>query len=121
MGDIVELKLVELLPETCYLTALYTLEGTVKLWGIGAPPWVYVEVKKKEWYKPEEFEEISYERGLPKPISGKFSIDLTFDKVGSYEVTVVATPAPLSLPLAEATRWRLRLRSRLRRLSGFPQ
>ena len=99
MGEIVELKLVELLPETCYVGALYTLEGTVKLFGIGAPPWIYIEIKKKEWYKPEVIEEVSYERGLPKPISGKFSIDLTFDKVGSYEVTVVATPAPLSLPL----------------------
>ncbi|MBA7687988.1 hypothetical protein ES703_96462 [subsurface metagenome] len=43
MGEIVELKLVELLPETCYVGALYTLEGTVKLFGVGAPPWVYVK------------------------------------------------------------------------------
>lgn len=96
---IVEIKLTEPLPETCYIGADYTLKGTVKLLGIGAPPWVYVEVKRKEWYKPEAIEEVSYERGLPEPISGKFSVDLKFDKTGSYEVAVVATPAPLSLPV----------------------
>jgi len=96
---IAEIKLAEPLPETCYIGADYTLEGTVKALGIGAPPWVYAEIKKKEWAKPEAFEEVTYERGLPKPISGEFSIDLKFDKAGSYEITVVATPAPLSLPV----------------------
>lgn len=98
-ADIVKIEITEPLPETCFVGLSYKLSGTVKVAGIGAPPWVYAEVMKKEWYKPEVAEEVSYERGLPKPISGDFSIDLRFAATGSYEVTVVATPAPLSLPM----------------------
>ncbi|GAJ21853.1 unnamed protein product [marine sediment metagenome] len=42
---------------------------------------------------------MKYERGFPIPITGKFSIDFKPEKEGEYEVTVVATPAPLSLPM----------------------
>ncbi|MBA7696787.1 hypothetical protein ES703_105439 [subsurface metagenome] len=66
---------------------------------IGAPPWVYAEVKRKEWYKPEILEETTYERGFPLPISGEFKIDFKPDKLGDYDVSIVATPAPLPLPM----------------------
>ncbi len=33
------------------------------------------------------------------PISGEFTIDFKPEKEGDYEVTVLATPAPLSLPV----------------------
>ncbi|GAI69522.1 unnamed protein product, partial [marine sediment metagenome] len=42
---------------------------------------------------------VSYLRGFPMPITGGFSIDFRPAKEGDYEVTVVATPAPLSLPV----------------------
>ncbi|GAH63724.1 unnamed protein product, partial [marine sediment metagenome] len=78
----------------------YRIEGTVKIFdAVGAPPWVYAEVKKKEWYKPEAVEEVSYERGFPIPITGEFSIEFKPEEEADYEVTVLATPAPLSLPV----------------------
>jgi len=33
------------------------------------------------------------------PVTGSFSIDIKPEKKSDYEVTVVATPAPLSLPV----------------------
>ncbi|GAI79085.1 unnamed protein product, partial [marine sediment metagenome] len=44
-------------------------------------------------------EEVSYERGFPMPVTGTFSIDIKPEKKSDYEVTLVATPAPLSLPV----------------------
>ncbi|MBA7629843.1 hypothetical protein ES703_37350 [subsurface metagenome] len=92
-ADIVEIEITRPLPETCSVGLTYQLEGTVKVAGIGAPPFVYAEVT------PLRAGEVTYERGLPKPISGEFSIDLRFTYTGDYEVIVLATPAPLHLPV----------------------
>jgi len=99
LGELVKIEITKLLPETGVVDSTYKIEGTVKMFdAIGAPPWVYAEVTKKEWYLPEAVEEVSYKRGFPMPISGEFSIDFKPDKEGDYEVKVVATPAPLPLP-----------------------
>lgn len=98
--DIVEIEITSPLPEEGVIDRTYRIEGTVKMFdAIGAPPWVYAEIKKKEWWKPEAVEETSYERGFPIPISGEFKIDFKPDKLGDYDVTVLATPAPLPLPV----------------------
>ena len=100
LEGIVKIEIIKLLPETGVVDSTYKIEGTVKMFdAVGALPWVYAEVTKKEWYLPEVIEEVSYERGFPMPISGEFSIDFKPDKEGDYEVTVIATPAPLSLPV----------------------
>lgn len=100
MADIVGIELTAPLPSEGAVDKTYRIEGTVKIFDIvGAPPWVYAEVKKKDWYKPEIIEETSYERGFPMPVSGEFKIDWKPEKTGIYDVTVVATPAPLSLPM----------------------
>jgi len=100
LEELVRIEITEPLPETGDLDVTYKIEGTVNIFdAVGAPPWVYAEVKKKDWYKPEIIEETSYERGFPLPISGSFKIDWKPKKVGIYEVTIVATPAPLSLPV----------------------
>ena len=93
-ADIAKIEITKPLPETCFVGLTYRLEGTVKVAGIGAPPWVYGEVKPLGVAG-----EVTYERGLPKPISGEFSIDLRFPYTGDYEVIVLATPAPLHLPV----------------------
>lgn len=90
-ADLVEIEITKPLPEICSVGPTYHLEGTCKVAGIGAPPWVYAEVTGAG--------EVTYERGLPRPISGEFSIDLRFTNIGSYEITVLATPAPLPLPV----------------------
>ncbi len=92
-ADIVEIEITRPLPETWSVGLTYQLEGTVKVAGIGAPPFVYAEVT------PLRAGEVTYERGLPKPISGEFSIDLRFPYTGDYEITVLATPALLPLPV----------------------
>jgi len=97
--EIVDIEITAPLPEEGVIDRTYRIEGTVKVAGVGAPPWVYAEIKRKEWYKPEIVEETSYERGFPMPISGEFKIDWEPEKPGIYDVTVVATPAPLSLPV----------------------
>ncbi|GAJ17769.1 unnamed protein product, partial [marine sediment metagenome] len=100
LEEIVAIEITKTLPETGVVDSTYRIEGTAKmLENIGALPWVYAEVRLKEWYKPEAAEEVSYERGFPMPISGDFSIDFKPEKEGDYEVTVLATPAPLSLPV----------------------
>lgn len=97
--DIVKIEITSPLPEEGTIDTTYKIEGSVKIETVGAPPWVYAEVRKKEWYKPEVVEETSYERGFPLPISGDFSIEWKPEKPGIYEVTVVATPAPIPLPV----------------------
>lgn len=98
--ELVAIEITEPLPESGVVDSTYKIKGSVKIFdAIGAPPWVYAEVKLKEWYKPEAVEEVSYERGFPMPISGEFTIDFKPEKEGDYEVTVLATPAPLSLPV----------------------
>ena len=100
MAEIVKIEITAPLPGEGSIDRTYRIEGTVKMFdAVGAPPFVYAEVQKKEWWKPEVVEETSYERGFPLPISGEFSIDWTPTKTGIYDVTVVATPAPLSLPV----------------------
>lgn len=101
MAEIVGIEITKPLPESAVVGSTYKIEGSVKVFGaVGAPPFVYAEVKRKEWYKPEFAEEASYERGWPIPVTGDFSIDFKPEKEGEYQVTVVATPAPLSLPVA---------------------
>ena len=98
--EVVSIEITEPLPESGVVDSTYKIKGSVKIFdAIGAPPWVYAEVRLKEWYKPEAVEEVSYERGFPMPISGEFTIDFKPQKEGDYEVTVLATPAPLSLPV----------------------
>lgn len=100
MLEIVKIELTAPLPEVGAIDRTYRIEGSAKIAGeVGALPWVYAEVVKKEWYKPEVIEETSYERGFPLPISGEFKIDWTPKKTGTYDVTIVATPAPLALPV----------------------
>ena len=98
--EIAQIEITAPLPEEGVVDRTYRIEGSVKVFdAVGAPPWVYAEVKKKDWYKPEVVEETDYKRGLPMPVSGDFKIDWKPEKIGIYEVTVVATPAPLSLPV----------------------
>lgn len=100
LEETVKIEITAPLPSEGVIDKTYRIEGTVKMFdAIGAPPWVYAEVKKKEWYKPEAIEETDYERGFPMPISGEFKIDWKPAKLGDYEVTLIATPAPLSLPV----------------------
>lgn len=97
---LVEIELTKTLPATANVGVTYTIEGNVKFMDvIGAPPWVYAQCQKKDWYKPEIIEETTYERGIPVPITGNFSITWKPEKTGIFEVTVVATPAPISLPV----------------------
>ncbi|MBA7620546.1 hypothetical protein ES703_27897 [subsurface metagenome] len=100
LEELVDIEITKPLPETGAVDMTYKIEGTVKMFdAVGAPPWVYAEVRRKEWWKPEFIEEVSYERGFPIPVTGSFSIDIKPEKKSDYEVTVVATPAPLSLPV----------------------
>ena len=100
LGEIVKIEITKPLPESGAVDTTYKIEGSVKMFdAVGAPPWVYAQVRYKEWWKPEFAEEVEYERGFPIPITGDFSIDFKPEKEGEYEVTVVATPAPLSLPV----------------------
>jgi hypothetical protein len=101
MADIVEIEITKPLPESAVAESTYKIEGSVKVFGaVGAPPFVYAAVQHKEWYKPDWAEDKEYLRGWPIPITGGFSIDFKPEKEGDYQVTVVATPAPLSLPVA---------------------
>jgi len=99
MAEIVGIEITKPLPATAVVDSTYKTEGSVKIFdALGAPPFVYAEVKRKEWYKPEFAEETKHNRGWPAPISGKFTIEFKPEKEGDYEVTIVATPAPLALP-----------------------
>lgn len=98
--EIVDIEITAPLPSEGAIDRTYRIEGTVKIFdAVGAPPFVYAEAHKKDWYKPEIVEETSYERGLPIPVTGKFTIDWTPKKTGIYDVTIIATPAPISLPI----------------------
>jgi len=100
LEELVKIEITKPLPETGAVDTTYKIEGTVKMFdAVGAPPWVYAEVRRKEWWKPEIIEEVSYERGFPIPVTGSFSIDIKPKKESDYEVTVIATPAPLPLPV----------------------
>lgn len=96
---IVDIEITAPLPSEGAVDFTYRIEGVAKMFdNIGALPWLYAEVQKKDWFKPEIIEETSYKRGFPMPISGEFKIDWKPEKEGIYDVTVIATPAPLSLP-----------------------
>jgi len=98
--EVVDIEITAPLPSEGAAGYTYRIEGTVKAFdAVGAPPWVYAQIQKKEWYKPEIVEETSYERGLPIPITGKFTIAWKPEKPGIYDVIIIATPAPLSLPV----------------------
>ena len=99
MAEFVGIEITKPLPATAVVESTYKTEGSVKVFGaVGAPPFVYARVRRKEWYKPEFAEDASYNRGWPAPVSGKFTIEFKPEKEGEYEVTIVATPAPLALP-----------------------
>ncbi|GAI71922.1 unnamed protein product, partial [marine sediment metagenome] len=53
LGEIVKIEITKPLPSTGIVDSTYKIEGSVKIAGIGAPPWVYAEVRYKEWWKPE--------------------------------------------------------------------
>jgi len=98
--DIVKVEITTPLPAETAVGRTYEIEGVATLINeIGPPPFLYAAIQKKEWYKPEQIEETTYERGFAVPIGGSFSIKWQPKKAGQYEVTVVATPAPLSLPV----------------------
>jgi len=100
VSGLVEIEIKTPLPSDGVVGGKYKIEGVAKVANlVGPPPWLYAQVQMKSWLKPDILEETHYWRGIPIPITGNFSIDWTPDKPGIYEVTVVATPAPLSLPL----------------------
>jgi len=100
IGAIVDIEITIPLPSEGAIDRTYRIEGTARVAEmVGAPPWVYAQIHKKDWFKPDIIEETNYERGLPIPVTGNFSIKWTPKKLGIYDVTVVATPAPLSLPV----------------------
>ena len=102
MAEIVEIEITKRLPEEGVAESPYRIEGSVKAFGaIGAPPFAYAEVKYKEWYKPDWAEKKDYLRGWPGPFTGVFTIEFWPEKEGEYQVKVIATPAPLSLPAVE--------------------
>ena len=97
--DLIKIEITTPLPAETAVGRTYKIEGVAILTDeIGPPPFLYAEIRKKDWYKPEQFEETTYERGFAMPFGGNFSITWEPRKAGQYEVTVVATPAPLSLP-----------------------
>jgi len=99
MAGLVEVEITKKLPETGVVGSAYKIEGNVKMFGaVGAPPFVYARVRRKEWYKPEIAEETSYNRGWPIPITGSFTVSFQPAKDGIYQVSVLASPAPISLP-----------------------
>ena len=78
----------------------YTIEGTAKIAGlIGAPPWIYLRVQKKEWWQPSALEDTEFLRGFTLPTDGKVSYDWTPAALGKYNIALVATPAPIPLPM----------------------
>jgi len=98
--DIVNIEITTPPPAQVTVGGTYKIEGKAIVGGvIGPPPWVYAQVRKKDWLKPEIIEETIYLRGFPMPIGGGVSIEWTPNKEGIYEITLVATPAPLPLPL----------------------
>jgi len=98
--DLVKIEITTPLPAEVTVDRTYKIEGIATVTeGIGPPPFLYAEIQKKDWYKPEILEETTYERGFAIPIGGSFSIKWEPAKAGKYEVIVVATPAPLSLPV----------------------
>ena len=100
LANVVNVEMTKPPPDTVSIGSTYKIEGTATLGGeVGPPPWVYARVRKKDWYKPEIVESTDYLRGFPMPIGGSFSMEWTPEKEGIYEVTLVATPAPLALPV----------------------
>jgi len=100
MMDIVKIEITTPLPAEVTVGRTYEIEGVATIAGeVGSPPFLYAEIQKKDWYKPEILEETTYERGFAMPIGGSFSIKWEPEKAGKYEVTVVATPALLPLPV----------------------
>jgi hypothetical protein len=99
MPGLAGIEITKPLPAEAVAGSTYKIEGSVKLFDVvGAPPFVYAEVKHKEWYKPDFAEEKDYIRAWPVPITGGFSIDFKPEKEGDYEVKVIATPALIPLP-----------------------
>ena len=95
----VDVKITTPPPSVVDVGKVYTIEGTAKIGGaLGAPPWIYLRVQKKEWYQPSALEDTEFIRGYTLPTDGKVSIDWTPAEPGKYNVALVATPAPMSLP-----------------------
>jgi len=63
MTDVVGIEITKPPPAEAVAGSTYKIEGSVKVFdAVGAPPFVYAEVKHKEWYKPEFAEEKEYIR-----------------------------------------------------------
>ncbi|MBA7593429.1 hypothetical protein ES703_00349 [subsurface metagenome] len=100
LENLVDIEITAPLPSEGAVERTYRIQGIAKIAEkVGALPWVYAEIQKKDWLVPEIVEETSYERGLPMPVTGDFTIDWRPRKAGIYDVTLLATPAPLPLPL----------------------
>jgi len=53
VAEIVDIEITKPLPEKAVAESTYTIEGSVKMLDtVGALPWVYAEIKRKEWYLP---------------------------------------------------------------------
>jgi len=100
LEDTVKVEITAPPPSSVNVGEAYTIEGTGKLMGqVGAPPWIYLRVQKKEWWQPSALEETEFLRGFPLPTDGRVSIDWTPAEPGKYNVALVATPAPIPLPM----------------------
>lgn len=98
--DLVAITITEPPPSEAAAGYTQVIRGTATFTDkFAAPPFVYASIQKKDWYKPEILEKTWHERGFPMPPDGKFEIEWIPDTKGHFEVTVVATPAPLSLPV----------------------
>ncbi|GAI98548.1 unnamed protein product, partial [marine sediment metagenome] len=87
MAEIVGIEITKPLSDKAVVDSVYKIEGAVKIFdAMGAPPFVYAKIRRKEWYKPEIAEEVSYERGWPVPGTGDFSIEFKPEKEGEYKV-----------------------------------
>jgi hypothetical protein len=101
--DVVNIELTKELPANGVVGSSYRIEGSVKFFNtVGTPPFLYMKSQLKKWYQPEIVEDVKYERTWPTPITGKFSVDFTPEDEGDYEVTIISSPAPLTLPTVGA-------------------
>ena len=98
--DIVKVEITTPPPDTVSVGQTYKVEGTAKIAGqIGAPPWIYLRVQKKEWWQPSALEDTEFLRGFTLPTDGNVSYDWTPAAPGKYNIALVATPAPIPLPM----------------------
>jgi len=99
--DIVSIEMLSEVPEELPLGVDFVLRGRATFKEtLTPPPWVYLQVQKKDWYKPAIIEETHYLRDLANPLeNGEFTTVWKPEKEGHWELTFVATPAPIPLPV----------------------